>query len=36
MRRMVASRGGFSTLELLVVLALGAVILSGVMVTYGT
>jgi hypothetical protein len=28
--------GGFSTLELLMVLALGAVVLSGVMVTYGT
>jgi hypothetical protein len=36
MRSVPASRGGFSTLELLVVLALGAVVLSGVMVTYGT
>jgi hypothetical protein len=36
MKILPASRGGFSTLELLVVLALGAVVLSGIMVTYGT
>ena len=36
MRKRGSSEGGFSTLELLMVLALGAVVLSGVMVTYGT
>jgi hypothetical protein len=36
MKRFDISRGGFSTLELLMVLALGAVVLSGVMVSYGT
>lgn len=36
MKRFASKQSGFSSLELVMVLALGAVVLSGVMVTYGT